>query len=482
MVFTSPFFIFVYLVACIGVYYGFLRKIESRNIWLFMVSLFFYAYGEKLYVVLLLASIFMNWKFGLLVDKHREDEKAKGILTLMLICNLGLLGIFKYTNFIVSNIENLLNIEITDVVVHLPIGISFFTFQAISYVIDIYRKHGEVQQSVLGVGLYISFFPQLVAGPIVRYETVAHQILHRKETVAGFAHGINRFIIGLFKKVLIANQMALVADAAFDGNAGSVAMAWLGMIAYTLQIYYDFSGYSDMAIGLGAMFGFKFNENFKYPYISHTITEFWRRWHISLGSWFRDYVYIPLGGSRNSSKSRLYFNLFVVWFLTGLWHGASWNFIAWGLYYLCFLVVEKTLLSRETINGYSMNIFKKILLHGYSLIVVMFGWVLFRALTLTDAIEYYQILLGMNEAMPATDMKFFITLGEKWMHLVAGIIFCLPIYPKIDGLVKKYGEGQLNVKSAVFAVLYSAMILAMLSISIAYIIKGTYDPFIYFNF
>ncbi|MBQ2747807.1 MAG: MBOAT family protein, partial [Firmicutes bacterium] len=303
------------------------RKLQ--NIFLLIASLGFYAWGEPWFVLVMMLSILGNWIFGLLVNKFRESKaSSRAVIIVMLVFNLSIIFIFKYLCFTLEQINNITKAEIAIPDIALPIGISFFTFQAISYVIDVYREKGEMQKNLLNVGLYISFFPQLIAGPIVRYETISDQINNRRENWDDFAEGVCRFVIGLSKKVLLSNNFALIANQAFSYDAAdacSILFAWLGAIAYTLQIYFDFSGYSDMAIGLGKMFGFHFLENFNYPYISLSVSEFWRRWHISLGSWFRDYVYFPLGGSRVDTKARLVFNLFVVWFLTGVWHGANWT-------------------------------------------------------------------------------------------------------------------------------------------------------------
>ena len=344
MLFSSPIFLFSFLPITLFVYYIFLIKTKRvKNYFLLLMSLIFYAWGEPKFIVMLIASIVINWFFGILIDKNRENKKkSKLIIALMLLANLSILIVFKYLGFLVTNINVIFNQNLVVPNIALPIGISFFTFQAISYVIDVYRKNGTVQKNILNVGLYLAFFPQLIAGPIVRYETVAEQINYRKENFDDFSNGVYRFIFGLSKKVLISNQMAIIADVAFDNSPSSVLFAWLGAIAYALQIYFDFSGYSDMAIGLGAMFGFKFDENFNYPYIAKSITDFWHRWHISLSTWFRDYVYIPLGGSR-CKRSRAFLNIFIVWLLTGIWHGASWNFILWGLYFFVFLIIEKSL-------------------------------------------------------------------------------------------------------------------------------------------
>jgi alginate O-acetyltransferase complex protein AlgI len=345
----------------------------------------------------------------------------------------------------------------------LPIGISFFMFQALSYVIDVYREKGEVQKNILNVALYISFFPQLIAGPIVRYETIADQIKNRKETLDDFIDGVCRFIIGLGKKVLIANTLALVADSAFAQPNISVAFAWVGALAYTFQIFYDFAGYSDMALGLGKMFGFHFLENFNYPYISKSISEFWRRWHISLGSWFRDYVYFPLGGSRVDSKARLVFNLFAVRFLTGVWHGANWTFILWGLMYFVLIALEK-------LTGFDKKL--KFFGHIYTLFFVIIGWVLFRASDITHAIEYLRAMFGLAGNALYNGISVFELTDNKFFF-IAGLLFSFPIAP---WLKKKLGN------SIISNIIYPILMTAVFIISVSYIVKGSYNPFIYFNF
>ena len=314
---------------------------KYKNLVLLAFSILFYAWGEPAFVLVMLLSIFINYLLGRLIDKYRNHDKA--LLWTSVLFNLGILFIFKYLCFTLQNISWLISKDFSSIKIALPIGISFFTFQAMSYVIDVYKKKVQVQKSLFNLGLYIALFPQLIAGPIVRYETIEKKIENRDENYDDFAEGTVRFIQGLAKKVIIANNVALVSDAAFETpiNELSTAFAWLGAIAYSLQLYFDFSGYSDMAIGLGKMFGFHFLENFNYPYMASSITDFWRRWHISLSSWFRDYVYFPLGGSRVDSKARHIFNLFIVWLLTGIWHGANWTFIVWGLFYFILLVIEK---------------------------------------------------------------------------------------------------------------------------------------------
>ena len=386
-----------------------------KNLVLLAFSILFYAWGEPAFVLVMLLSIFVNYLLGRLIDKYRNHDKA--LLWTSIFFNLGILFIFKYLCFTLQNIGWLINKDFSSIKIALPIGISFFTFQAMSYVIDVYKKKVKVQKSLFNLGLYIALFPQLIAGPIVRYETIASEIEKRDENYDDFAEGTVRFIQGLAKKVIIANQVALVADAAFDTpiNELSTAFAWLGAIAYTLQIYFDFSGYSDMAIGLGRMFGFHFLENFNYPYMASSITDFWRRWHISLSSWFRDYVYFPLGGSRVDSKVRHIFNLFVVWLLTGIWHGANWTFIAWGMFYFVLLVIEKQtgLDKKKAWWG-----------HIYTMFFVIIAWVLFRATNITSAYEYLKIMLIPNSISSDT---FVLYWSNYRFYLILGLLlsFCL---------------------------------------------------------
>ncbi len=463
MLFSSSIFLFIFLPLVLIVYYGPLRKCRgAQNIWLLIASLFFYAWGEPWFVLVMIGSILVNWGFALWVNACKKNQKSgKGVLALTVIVNLAILFVFKYLMFTMGIIKAVTGLQLTIPVINLPIGISFFTFQAMSYVFDVHRGRGEIQKNPLNVGLYVSFFPQLIAGPIVRYETVACEIKHRKENLDDFSEGVCRFIVGLGKKVLLSNQLALCADAAFDANAPTTAMAWLGAIAYSLQIYYDFSGYSDMAIGLGRMFGFHFLENFDYPYISRSISEFWRRWHISLGSYFRDYVYFPLGGSRVASKWRLIFNLFVVWSLTGLWHGAAWTFILWGLYYFALIAIEKW-------TGWDKRI-KNIPILGniLTLILVVFGWVLFRSATAGEAFQYLSSMIGMGGTL--YDSTALLWLRESAWCLILGSIFAMPI-------AKRFTDKK------IFRILSPAMLILIFFLSVSYLIKGGYNPFIYFNF
>ena len=470
MLFSSTDFLFFFLPITIFIYFVFLRKTKKiKNYFLLLMSLFFYSYGEPKLVLLLITSIVTNYIYGLLVDKYRDRKGiSKLIITLMLMTNLGILMVFKYLGFFVSNIDSLFNFNIPIPKIALPIGISFYTFQAISYVIDVYRNNGKVQKNILNVGLYLAFFPQLIAGPIVRYETIADQIENRKENFDDFSQGIYRFLIGLFKKVLIANQMALIADFTFDNNPTSIIMAWIGAIAYTLQIYYDFSGYSDMAIGLGKVFGFKFNENFNYPYIAKSITDFWRRWHISLSTWFRDYVYIPLGGSR-VSKSRTIFNLFIVWALTGFWHGASWNFILWGLFFFVLLMIEKSFIDLDK----ERNLFGKFIMHFYTLFSVILGWVLFRAVGLSSVISYLKSMFGFGN-IPIYDYNVSIYGTQKITYFILGILFSMPIYKQLEKVFEK--------NKIINAIIVPIIMITIFLICVSYLVKGSYNPFIYFNF
>lgn len=465
MLFSNSVFLFLFLPGVLFVYYVILRKSHTwQNVFLAFSSLFFYAWGEPYFVLIMLGSIACNWWFAILVDRKRENNtRSRIIIASMLVVNLGIMFIFKYLMFTLENINMLFNSSIVIPTIALPIGLSFFTFQSISYVVDVYRGNGEVQKNPLNVVLYISFFPQLIAGPIVRYQTVAEQIKNRKETVADFSEGCRRFILGLSKKVLLSNNLALIADAAFNESEMTVLLAWVGAIAYTLQIYYDFSGYSDMAIGLGKMFGFHFLENFDYPYISKSISEFWRRWHISLGSWFRDYVYFPLGGSRVEKKSRLIFNLFVVWFLTGIWHGANWTFIVWGLMYFMLILIEKVTGFEEKIGIFG---------HVYSMLFVIIGWVIFRAENISQAIWYIKNMFIIQTECNLFDEIAIYYLVDNWIYFALGTLFAIPISNKLKVYLDK----------PIGTYVYSGVVICLFILSIIHIVKGSYNPFIYFNF
>lgn len=485
MLFSSLIFLFLFLPAVLLVYYAVLRKRTSRNLLLTFASLCFYAWGEPRFVFVMIACVLLNYIWGLLVQylkKQNYRTGARWILALAAATNISLLGVYKYAGFLVKNL-NLLGAGLPVPQIALPIGISFFTFQAMSYVFDVYKEGIPAQKNPLDLMLYVSFFPQLIAGPIVRYETVANQIHGRKETFDSFASGTRRFVEGLAKKVLLSNQLALVADRTFnmaDYSQLSASLAWLGAVCYALQIYYDFSGYSDMAIGLGRMFGFSFLENFNYPYITKSVSEFWRRWHISLGSWFRDYVYFPLGGSRVKSKGRLVFNLFVVWVLTGVWHGASWNFVAWGFLYFCWIAFERL----TGIPGRFQTSAGRILYRLVTLLVILLGWVLFRAEGLGSAVQYLLCMLGGNRCAEGNLLSLTL-LRENAIFLLAAVVLAMPTVPFLAEKAincPKLGERLRDRLLIAGYAAYGIWLLVLFATVIAYLAKGSYNPFIYFNF
>ena len=418
------------------------------------------------------SSIIINYVFALLIDKAIEDNnkrKKKVYLIFCIILNLLILGYFKYTDFAISIINSISGKEVISLKnIVLPIGISFYTFQALSYVIDVYREHNKAQKNIFNLALYISFFPQLIAGPIVKYHDIESQIINRTESLENISYGIKRFIYGLSKKVILANMFALSCDEILKQPVSelSTVLVWLAAALYTLQIYYDFSGYSDMAIGLGHMFGFKFLENFNYPYISKSVQEFWRRWHISLSTWFKEYLYIPLGGNRRG-KYFTYLNLFIVFFATGLWHGASFNFILWGLWHGLFLVIERIFLGKLLEKNKL-----KFLNHIYVILVFVLGWVLFRANDLKHALELYKVMFNYQESI--FTVRYFL-YPQTQICFVFGILFSglfQSVFPKI--------------KEAIFSsrvyVLESVIQFVLLFICIMYLVNGTYNPFIYFRF
>lgn len=472
MLFASTTFFFLFLPAVLIIYYGLLRKsLALKNLFLTIVSLIFYAWGEPKFVLIMLLSIVANWFFGIGVARYMETNKklAKAVVAAAVVFNLFTLFIFKYLSFTAGIISDIFGVSSPVGQIALPIGISFFTFQAMSYVIDVYRGQGTYQKSIMNVGLYISCFPQLIAGPIVRYETVAYEIENRKETVDDFLDGFARFVVGMAKKVLIANNLALCADHAFGAvNELTVAASWLGAVCYAFQIFFDFCGYSDMAIGLGKMFGFHYLENFDYPYISRSITEFWRRWHISLGTWFRDYVYIPLGGNRGS-KLRMVFNIFMVWLLTGIWHGANWTFIVWGLMYFVLLIVEKF----TGLNKWKTGKVGSFLRWGYAMFFVLMGWVLFRAESLSQAWLYIKTMLGFG-ARPLTNDLFWPELKSVWVFLVVAAVFSTPIASRISQRIDR--------NKALPQILYNVVLIVLLIAVLASIVSSSHNPFIYFNF
>ncbi|ANX13789.1 alginate O-acetyltransferase [Fictibacillus arsenicus] len=472
MVFSNLVFLFMFLPIVLAAY--FLLPRMFKNFILLLASLIFYAWGEPKYVILMLVSIVMNYIFGLMVHKFRNQIGYKKMtVALAVIANIGLLGYYKYSNFLIENMNSLFDLNIANEPLPLPIGISFFTFQAMSYVIDVYRRDAAVQSNIFDLALYIALFPQLVAGPIVRYNTVADEIKKRVHSLELFSEGVRRFIIGLSKKVLIANPMGELADTLFAMNPGDMSSgtAWLGILAYTLQIYFDFSGYSDMAIGLGKMFGFNFLENFNFPYISRSIAEFWRRWHISLGSWFRDYVYIPLGGNRKGPWTT-YRNLLIVWTITGFWHGASWTFMAWGFYYGVIISLERLGLSK---------ILEKLwrpLQHVYVLLIVMIGWVFFRSDSFDYSFNYIQTLFGFNGTQ-ALDNATFLYMNDYGYVFVLGVIFSMPVMDWLKKLL--YRENSFMGRYAV-PIASPVVYMGLLLLVTMFLVNSTYNPFIYFRF
>jgi alginate O-acetyltransferase complex protein AlgI len=486
MLFSSPLFLFLFLPILLGLY--FVVRPEGRNVLLLAASLLFYLWGERGYVVVLLVSIVLNYGFGLWLGRLPKRWTGKVVLALAVFANLLLLVVFKYANFLVDNLNpclvwaGLRPFSLDPV--HLPLGISFFTFQALSYVIDVYRGEVPAQKSGIRFALYKTLFPQLIAGPIVRYKDVAGELTTRSVTLEEFAEGAKRFIIGLGKKMLIANTLATAADALFAIRPEQLSprLAWLGIICYTLQIYFDFSGYSDMAIGLGRLFGFHFLENFRYPYAATSLTDFWRRWHISLSSWFRDYLYIPLGGSR-CGRWRVYFNLTLVFALCGLWHGASWNFLIWGLFHGAFLVAERMGLGKWLEASW------RPLRHVYVVLLVMAGWVFFRAATLTEALGYFEALLGLAKYTAADyALDRYLNL-ELMVVLSVAVVGALPVFPTVAAIWERLLQSKdgrtvwvPSLLEGARAITEGAVCLAVLVASSMLLAAGTYNPFIYFRF
>ncbi len=478
MLFSSPIFLFLFLPLVLVLH--FLIRKDWRNGFLLCVSLLYYAWGEKGFVLIMLGSIGFNYLFGVVLERYSPGDPGKRKVTLILavMFNVGLLCYFKYLNFLVNTI---IFGEIRIEQIHLPIGISFFTFQALSYIIDVYRRDMPTEKNPINLALYISFFPELLAGPILRYRAMAEQIARRSIDLAGFATGVRRFIIGMSKKVLIADTLAAVADQIFalTPDQFTPGLAWLGILCYTLQIYFDFSGYSDMAIGLGRMFGFEFMENFNYPYISQSIREFWRRWHISLSTWFRDYLYIPLGGNKVTTL-RMHINLFVVFLLCGLWHGANWTFIVWGLWHGCFLVLERLRF------GTFLSSLRAPFRHIYVLWVVTTGWVFFRSTDLTYAFDYLQAMAGFARG---DGVEFFVAMYLNRDVLIAiglGILFSAPVYVHAGGWKKRIlRRGTNRISFCIDQTVSLVHVFSLIGILVLCTLKlasGTYSPFIYFRF
>lgn len=470
MVFSSLVFLYLFLPLILIVY--FISPKVLRNTVLLGASLFFYAWGEPKLVILMLISILINYIMGIVIGRTTKARK-KVWLAATLIANLAILGYYKYAGFAVGIIENVFDVSIEWETIPLPIGISFYTFQAMSYIIDVYRKDTTAQKSFINLALYISLFPPLVAGPIVRYQTIADQIRFRIITSGKIVEGTTRFIQGLSKKVLIANPMGEIADKVFllSGADLTTGTAWLGILAYSLQIYFDFSGYSDMAIGLSKCFGFDIEENFRYPYMSQSVSEFWRRWHISLGSWFRDYVYIPLGGNR-VALWKTYRNLLIVWTLTGFWHGASWTFMAWGFYYGLLISLEKWFLLKW------LERIPRLFRHVYLLLIVMIGWVFFRADNFSYAFDYLQAMFRFDNLV---DYTTILLVSDYYLFILLAMILAFPVYP----MLKKFTDNRtanIPVLQGTVSLASTAFYLTLLLVVTMYLVNATHNPFIYFRF
>jgi len=484
MVFSSLTFLYLFLPIVLIINYLIPKK--YRNYTLLIASFLFYSWGGISLSLLLLTSVVFNYIIGLILAWRLNKAGAKAILVIGVSGNLGLLAFYKYANFIVENINSLINsfgftFSINDPGIILPIGISFFTFQALSYLIDVYKCKVSVQKNFVDLSLYISLFPQLIAGPIVRYHDIADQLKNRISNPQKFVSGIKRFVIGLAKKVLIANQFALLADAAFQTSPEQLStfVAWAGILAYSIQIYFDFSGYSDMAIGLGRMFGFNILENFNFPYISKSIREFWKRWHISLTNWFRDYLYIPLGGNRKG-KVRTYLILFVVFFLTGLWHGASWSFIAWGLLHGTFMVIER--LGFENLLNKSWRPLR----HTYTLFIVLMAWVLFRAEDFNYATGYYKAMFSFRSMQLNRDILDIFLNDQVYILFLIAVIsssrIWVIIYQKGKQLLPSMNDPQRNILQVCWAFAVIVFIGAAMLFSTINLVANSFNPFIYFRF
>lgn len=463
MVFSSLFFMFMYLPVVLGIYY--ITPLKLRNLFLLIANLIFYGFGEPIYIMIMVASIFVDYSHGLLVEKFRDKDKiARYIVIQSMVINLGILTFFKYLDFFIITLKQVLpfmeNVEPMGLA--LPIGISFYTFQTMSYTIDIYRQDARAQKNIVDFGVYVTLFPQLIAGPIVKYKDVAEQLGGRKHSIEQFASGVRIFTLGLFKKVMLANNIGMLWDVYKAQSVGSLSVvgAWLGIVAFAFQIFFDFSGYSDMARGLGRMLGFEFMENFNYPYISKSITEFWRRWHISLGTWFREYLYIPLGGNRKNG----YRNVLIVWLATGLWHGAEINFILWGLYFGLVMLIEKKILLKY------LTKIPSVFAHIYTLVIIAISWVLFAIEgNGSQALVYMGNMFGFGTtSIIDTDTLYY--LSNYKVVLLACTLFSIPVFNKVK--VSEHDK----------AVLTPILIVMALIICTAYLVDATYNPFLYFRF
>ena len=467
MVFSGLTFLLLFLPAVLLVY--FIVPKRFKNAVLFLFGLLFYAWGEPVYVVLMLFSTVLDFSCGKVVDRYRGTPKAKIGLLVSVFVNLGLLCLFKYTDFFITTINSITGTAIPLLNLPLPIGISFYTFQTMSYTIDVYRGDAKVQNNIISFGAYVSLFPQLIAGPIVRYQTIADQINDRTHSFDKFGDGVKRFAVGLAKKVLLANNIGLLWSAVskIDISQLSVVSAWLGAIAFAFQIYFDFSGYSDMAIGLGKIFGFDFLENFNYPYISKSVTEFWRRWHISMGTWFRDYVYIPLGGNRKRFAVQIR-NIAVVWLLTGFWHGASWNYVLWGVFYGILLIIEKLFLLKN------LNKAPSFIGHIYAVICILIGWVFFAFEDISQGLDYLKVMFGGASAFVTNETMY------QMISYLPLLLICLVASTPVGKIL--YGKLKKLKNSTLTSLVSISGMLAVTVLSTAYLISGSYNPFLYFRF
>lgn len=467
MVFSSLTFLMLFLPAVLLVYFAVPR--QGKNAVLFLFSLIFYAWGEPVYVVLMVFSTVLDYTCGRLVEKHRGTSKQKVGLIISICVNLGLLFFFKYTDFFIGTINGIFGASIPQLNLPLPIGISFYTFQTMSYTIDVYRGDAKMQKNIISFGAYVSLFPQLIAGPIVRYQDIADQLDERTHSFDKFGDGAKRFVTGLGKKVLLANNIGLLWSTISGTSAANLTTvgAWLGIIAFAFQIYFDFSGYSDMAIGLGKMFGFEFLENFNYPYISKSITEFWRRWHMSLGTWFRDYVYIPLGGNRKGLPIQIR-NIAIVWLLTGFWHGASWNFVLWGVFYGILLVCEKLFLLKWLKKAPSF------IGHIYTMLTVLLGWVLFAFDDFSKGWAFLKVMFGGGAG--------FVNGATMYQLLSYLPLISVCVIASTPLMKNLYAKLQIKSNGALLLTTDTVRTVAVMGLSVAYLISGSYNPFLYFRF
>ena len=467
MVFSSISFLYYFLPIVIIIY--FIAPNRIKNLILLLASLVFYYYGEPDYFYIILLSSFMGYIHGLWIHKTKKSKYKKVPLISSIITLIGILVFYKYSNFFINNLNALLKLNLQTLPIKLPIGISFFTFQTLSYTIDVYRSQAKVQKNPLDLFTYVTLFPQLIAGPIVRYVTVESELTNRNHSIEKMAKGIKRFIIGLSKKVLIANTLGELIQIFESSNEKTVLFYWMVAISFTLQIYFDFSGYSDMAIGLGLIFGFHFLENFNYPFISKSITEFWRRWHISLGSWFRDYVYIPLGGNK-VTKSKWIRNIIVVWFLTGLWHGAQWNFILWGLYFAALLILEKAFL----IKG--LKAVPDIIKHLYTILLIVISFVIFNSNSLLNMVENLKGMFGALN-IPFINPFTLYYLKSFAVVIIIGIVASTPLFKDWKEKIYRYHKGKILID-----IMEPIIYIFLLICNTAFIVDGSFNPFLYFRF